>query len=244
VKTVLVVDDERNIVELVRLYLEKEGFNVVAASDGEQALVQYERTGPDLVVLDLMLPKMDGFEVCRELRRRGDVPILMLTARSEDVDAIVGLELGADDYVTKPFNPRALVARVKAILRRTDATARGGRPIQVGELRIDPRRREASVGDRQLDLRAREFDLLAALARDPGVVLSRDALLEDVWGTDFPGETRTVDVHVAEVRKKLGGDGPQVETVRGIGYRLVPPPRDAASARAAAPAAAPDDTAD
>ncbi len=227
-KTILVVDDERNIVELVRLYLEKEGFNVVTASDGEQALTQYERCDPDLVVLDLMLPKMDGFEVCRELRRRGDVPILMLTARSEDVDAIVGLELGADDYVTKPFNPRALVARVKAILRRTDATAKGGRPIQVGELRIDPRRREAAIGGRRLDLRAREFDLLAALARDPGVVLTRDALLEDVWGTDFPGETRTVDVHVAEVRKKLGDDGPQVETVRGIGYRLVPPPRGAA----------------
>ena len=224
-KSVLVVDDERNIVELVRLYLEKEGFAVVSAADGEQALVQYERTDPDLVILDLMLPKLDGFEVCRELRRRGDVPILMLTARSEDVDAIVGLELGADDYVTKPFNPRALVARVKAILRRTDATARGGRPIQVGDLRIDPRRREAVIGERRLDLRAREFDLLAALARDPGVVLTRDGLLEDVWGTDFPGETRTVDVHVAEVRKKLGDDGPQVETVRGIGYRLVPPPR-------------------
>jgi DNA-binding response OmpR family regulator len=177
------------------------------------------------VILDLMLPKLDGFEVCRELRRRGDVPILMLTARSEDVDAIVGLELGADDYVTKPFNPRALVARVKAILRRTDATTKGGRPIHVGNLRIDPRRREAAIADRPLDLRAREFDLLAALARDPGVVLTRDALLEDVWGTDFPGETRTVDVHVAEVRKKLGDDGPQVETVRGIGYRLVPPPR-------------------
>jgi DNA-binding response OmpR family regulator len=231
-KTVLVVDDERNIVELVRLYLEKEGFNVVAAGDGEGALVQYERSDPDLVVLDLMLPKLDGFEVCRELRRRGDVPILMLTARSEDVDAIVGLELGADDYVTKPFNPRALVARVKAILRRTDATAKGGRPIQVGDLRIDPRRREASVGDRRLDLRAREFDLLVALARDPGVVMSRDALLQDVWGTDFPGETRTVDVHVAEVRKKLGDDGPDVETVRGIGYRLVPPPRGAAVASA------------
>jgi DNA-binding response OmpR family regulator len=229
-KTILVVDDERNIVTLVRLYLEKEGFNVVAASDGEQALVQFERSDPDLVVLDVMLPKLDGFEVCRELRRRGDVPILMLTARSEDIDAIVGLELGADDYVTKPFNPRALVARVKAILRRTDVTAKGGRPIQVGDLRIDPRRREASVGDRRLDLRAREFDLLAALARDPGVVLSRDALLEDVWGTDFPGETRTVDVHVAEVRKKLGDDGPQVETIRGIGYRLVPPPRGTAVA--------------
>ena len=224
-KSVLVVDDERNIVELVRLYLEKEGFNVVSAADGEQALIQYERTDPDLVILDLMLPKLDGFEVCRELRRRGDVPILMLTARSEDIEAIVGLELGADDYVTKPFNPRALVARVKAILRRTDATAKGGRPIQVGDLRIDPRRREAMIGERRLDLRAREFDLLAALARDPGVVLSRDTLLEDVWGTDFPGETRTVDVHVAEVRKKLGDDGPQIETLRGIGYRLVPPPR-------------------
>jgi DNA-binding response OmpR family regulator len=235
-KNILVVDDERNIVELVRLYLEKEGFSVTSAADGEQALIQYERTSPDLVVLDLMLPRLDGFEVCRELRRRGDVPILMLTARSEDVDAIVGLELGADDYVTKPFNPRALVARVKAILRRTDATAKGGRPISVGNLRIDPRRREAYVDERRLDLRAREFDLLAALARDPGVVLSRDSLLEDVWGTDFPGETRTVDVHVAEVRKKLGDDGPQVETVRGIGYRLVPPPRSGA-APTGAPAA-------
>jgi two-component system alkaline phosphatase synthesis response regulator PhoP len=230
VKTILVVDDESNIVALLRLYLETEGFSVVSAGDGIQALQMYERHGPDLVVLDLMLPKMDGFEVCRELRRRGDTPILMLTARSEDVDAIVGLELGADDYVTKPFNPRALVARVKAILRRTDVTTKGGRPIHVGNLRIDPRRREASVGDRPLDLRAREFDLLVALARDPGVVLTRDALLEDVWGTDFPGETRTVDVHVAEVRKKLGHDGPAIETIRGIGYRLVPPPRSTAAA--------------
>jgi DNA-binding response OmpR family regulator len=224
-KTILVVDDERNIVDLLRLYLEKEGFGVVAAHDGEEALVLHQRHQPDLVVLDLMLPKLDGFEVCREIRRRGDTPILMLTARTDDVDAIVGLELGADDYVTKPFNPRALVARVKAILRRTQVTARGGRPIEVGALRIDPRRREASVADRPLELRAREFDLLAALARDPGVVLSRDALLEDVWGTDFPGETRTVDVHVAEVRKKLGEDAPQIETVRGVGYRLVPPSR-------------------
>jgi len=229
-KTILVVDDEANILELVKLYLETDGFAVVAAGDGVKALEMYERHAPDLVVLDLMLPRMDGFEVCRELRRRGDTPILMLTARSEDVDAIVGLELGADDYVTKPFNPRALVARVKAILRRTEATSRGGRPIHVGNLRIDPRRREATIGDRTLELRAREFDLLAALARDPGVVLTRDALLEDVWGTDFPGETRTVDVHVAEVRKKLGDDGPAIETVRGIGYRIVPPPRGTAIA--------------
>ena len=224
-KTILVVDDERNIVDLVRLYLEKEGFAVAAAFDGEEALILHARHDPDLVILDLMLPKIGGFDVCREIRRRGDTPVLMLTARSDDVDAIVGLELGADDYVTKPFNPRALVARVKAILRRTEATRRGGRPLEVGALRIDPRRREATVGVRRLELRAREFDLLAALARDPGVVLTRNGLLEGVWGTDFPGETRTVDVHVAEVRKKLGPDGPPIETVRGHGYRLIPPGR-------------------
>jgi len=224
-KTILVVDDERNIVELLRLYLEKEGWTVIAAGDGEEALALHARHDPDLVILDLMLPKLDGFEVCRELRRRGDVPIVMLTARDDVVDSIVGLELGADDYIAKPFNPRALVARVKAIFRRTEATGRGGRPIEVGSLRIDPRRREATVGPRRLELRAREFDLLAALARDAGFVLTRDALLEDVWGTDFPGETRTVDVHVAEVRKKLGEDGPPIETVRGVGYRLVTPGR-------------------
>jgi two-component system, OmpR family, alkaline phosphatase synthesis response regulator PhoP len=224
-KTVLVVEDERHIVELVRLYLEKEGYGVIPASDGEEALALHDRHDPDFVILDLMLPRIDGFEVCREIRRRGDTPILMLTARTDDIDAIVGLELGADDYVTKPFNPRALVARVKAILRRTEVTARGGRPIEVGTLRVDPRRREAWIADRRLELRAREFDLLAALARDPGVVLTRDGLLEGVWGTDFPGETRTVDVHVAELRKKLGEDGPTIETVRGMGYRLVPPQR-------------------
>jgi DNA-binding response OmpR family regulator len=225
-KTVLVVDDERNIVDLVRLYLEKEGLAVVAAADGEQGLALHARHDPDLVILDLMLPRVDGYEVCREIRRRGETPILMLTARSDDIDAIIGLELGADDYVTKPFNPRVLVARARAILRRTDATARGVRPIEVGSLRIDGRRREATVGIRRLELRNREFDLLAALARDPGVVHTRDMLLEDVWGTDFPGETRTVDVHVAEVRKKLGDDGPAIETVRGVGYRLVPPARE------------------
>jgi DNA-binding response OmpR family regulator len=226
VKTILVVDDERHIVDLLRLYLEKEGYGVIAAGDGDEALVLHARHDPDLVILDVMLPKRDGFEVCREIRRRGETPVLMLTARTDDVDSIVGLELGADDYVTKPFNPRALVARVKAILRRTDATRRGDRPWEVGALRVDARRREAEVDGRHLDLRPREFDLLAALARDPGVVLTRDALLEDVWGTDFPGETRTVDVHIAEVRKQLAPDGPPIETIRGYGYRLVPPPRD------------------
>ena len=220
-KTILVVDDAPNIVELVRLYLEGAGYATVVATDGPSAVELHRKHRPDLVILDLMLPGMDGFEVCRAIRRDADTPVLMLTARTDDVDAIVGLELGADDYVTKPFNPRALVARVKAILRRTDGTVRLGRPIEVGTLRLDPRRREASVGERAIELRDREFDLLAALARDPGVVLSREALLEDVWGTDFPGETRTVDVHVSELRKKLGPDGPTIESVRGVGYRLI-----------------------
>jgi DNA-binding response OmpR family regulator len=220
-KTILVVDDAPNIVELLRLYLEGAGYATVVATDGPAAVELHRKHRPDLVILDLMLPGMDGFEVCRAIRREADTPVLMLTARTDDVDAIVGLELGADDYVTKPFNPRALVARVKAILRRTDGTVRLGRPIEVGSLRIEPRRREVFVGERGVELRAREFDLLAALARDPGVVLSRESLLEDVWGTDFAGETRTVDVHVSELRKKLGPEGPTIESVRGIGYRLI-----------------------
>jgi len=220
-KTILVVDDAPNIVELLRLYLEGAGYTTVVATDGPSAVDLHRKHRPDLVILDVMLPGMDGFEVCRAIRREADTPILMLTARTDDVDAIVGLELGADDYVTKPFNPRALVARVKAILRRTDGTVRLGRPIEVGTLRMEPRRREVAVGNRPVELRAREFDLLAALARDPGVVLSRHALLEDVWGTDFAGETRTIDVHVSELRKKLGPDGPSIVSVRGIGYRLI-----------------------
>jgi two-component system, OmpR family, alkaline phosphatase synthesis response regulator PhoP len=222
VRTILVVDDERNIVELVRLYLEKDGFAVLSAADGEEALAIHARSDPDLVILDLMLPRIDGLEVCREIRRRGTTPILMLTARSDDIDTVVGLEVGADDYVTKPFNPRTLVARVKAILRRSSGNVASIRPIEVGALRIEPRRREATIHGRRLVLRPREFDLLAALARDPEAVLTRDALLETVWGTDFPGETRTVDVHIAELRKQLGDDGPSIETIRGYGYRLLP----------------------
>lgn len=223
------VDDERNIIELGRLYLEQAGHAVVEARDGHAALDVHARVDPDLVILDLMLPGLDGMEVTRELRRRGETPILMLTARGEDIDRIVGLEVGADDYLTKPFNPREMVARVRAILRRSDPALRAARPVDVGSLRVDPRRREAYVGDRRLALRPREFDLLAALARDPGVVWSRDDLLESVWGTDFPGETRTVDVHVSELRRKLADDGPSIETVKGVGYRLVPPPRERVS---------------
>jgi len=225
-RTILVVDDERNIIELVRLYLEQAGFTVAEARDGKQGLEQHARLDPDLVVLDLMMPELDGMEVTREIRRRGETPILMLTARGEDIDRIIGLELGSDDYLPKPFNPRELVARVKAILRRTDPTVRGSRPMEVGDLKVDPRRHEATLAGRRLDLRPREFDLLAALARDPGVVWTRDDLLEGVWGTDFPGETRTVDVHVSALRARLGPDGPAIEAVKGVGYRLVPPARD------------------
>ncbi len=219
-KTILVVDDEPNIVDLLRLYLEREGFRVLAASDGASALAITEAEAPDLVVLDLMLPGIDGLEVCRRIRRTSDVPIVMLTARGDDLDIVVGLEVGADDYVAKPFHPRTLLARVRAVLRRSDGSSRGPRAYACGALTVDPRRREAIVSGRLLELRPREFDLLAALARQPGVVLTRDGLLEDVWGTDFPGETRTVDVHVAELRRKLGPDGPAIETVRGVGYRL------------------------
>jgi DNA-binding response OmpR family regulator len=237
-KTVLVVDDAPNIVELLRLYLEQAGYATIAAADGPTAIELHHRHRPDLVVLDVMLPGLDGFEVCRAIRREADTPIIMLTARSDDVDAIVGLELGADDYVTKPFNPRALIARVKAILRRADGSVRASRPLEVGDLRIEPRRREVTLAGRSVELRAREFDLLAAFAREPGAVLSRDALLEDVWGTDFPGETRTVDVHVSELRKKLGPGGPAIESVRGVGYRFVAPPEAARPGSGEGPAPA------
>jgi two-component system, OmpR family, alkaline phosphatase synthesis response regulator PhoP len=229
VSRILVVEDNPDIAELVTHYLQRAGHTTDHLASGGSVLKHVRTTMPDLVVLDLMLPEIDGLQVCQALRHdrtTAAIPIIMLTARGEEDDRVHGLELGADDYVAKPFNPRALVARIKAIFRRTEATGRGGRPIEVGSLRIDPRRREATVGPRRLELRAREFDLLAALARDAGIVLTRDALLEGVWGTDFPGETRTVDVHVAEVRKKLGDDGPAIETIRGLGYRLVPPARE------------------
>jgi DNA-binding response OmpR family regulator len=221
---ILLVDDEPNIVELARLYLEREGYRIAAAGDGRAALAQAERDQPALMVLDLMLPGMDGYEVCRQVRARSDLPILMLTARDEDIDKIVGLELGADDYLTKPFNPRELVARVKAILRRSQP-ARGGRAagaaVHAGDVTIDPARREVTVGGRAATLRAKEFDLLLALAEHRGLVLSREQLLSLVWGFDFLGQTRTIDVHVAHLRKILAGSRASIETVTGVGYKLV-----------------------
>lgn len=220
---VLLVDDEPPILQLARMYLERENFRVQEAKDGEAALEAVNRLHPALVVLDVMLPKLDGFEVCKRLRAaNNDVAILMLTARDEDVDKIIGLELGADDYLTKPFNPRELVARVKAILRRSDSkTETRGKPIHLGDLTIDPARREIRLASRTLDLRAQEFDLLLTLAEHRGLVLSREQLLQKAWGFDFYGQTRTVDVHIAHLRKKLEGGTVKIETVTGVGYKLV-----------------------
>ena len=223
---VLLVDDEPSILELARLYLEREQFRVTTAEDGESALQAIARLHPNLVVLDVMLPKLDGFEVCRRVRAADNqVGIIMLTARDEDIDKILGLELGADDYLTKPFNPRELTARVKAILRRSERADRTAEKSQneillVGDLRIDPARREAYVGERRLDLRTQEFEVLLTLAGQPGRVFSRQQLLQQAWGFDFYGETRTVDVHIAHLRKKLAGCRTTIETVTGIGYKL------------------------
>jgi len=220
-ETILLVDDEHNIVDLARMYLEQEGFKVEAAYDGQVALDKVKSLQPALVVLDLMLPVVDGWEVCRRVRSTSDVPIIMLTARDDDVDKIVGLELGADDYVTKPFNPRELVARVKAILRRAGHEPSGEKPITLGNLIVDPARREVTAAGRPVELRTKEFDLLLVLAENRGLVLSRDKLLELAWGYDFAGQTRTVDVHVAHLRDKLAGSNVEIETVWGVGYKLV-----------------------
>lgn len=217
---ILVVDDEPNIIELAKLYLEREGYEVEGAANGHDALSRQRAGNPDLIVLDLMLPDIDGYEVCRQIRTKSDVPILMLTARKEDIDKIVGLELGADDYLTKPFNPRELVARVRAILRRYQTGLKPSDTMEVGRLRIDLPRHEVKIGDRPIKLRTKEFALLSTFAQNPGIVLSREKLLEMVWGFDYYGESRTVDVHVNHLREKIAGSGAQIETVRGTGYKM------------------------
>lgn len=219
--TILVVDDEANIIALAKMYLEKEGYNVQSAADGAEALRKIDELDPALVVLDLMLPEIDGWEVCRRVRADSELPIIMLTARDDDVDKIVGLELGADDYVTKPFNPRELVARVKTILRRAQRATRHEAPVHVGDVTVDPARHEVTIGGRQVELRPKEFDLLLTLAEHRGLVLSREQLLNLVWGYDFYGQTRTVDVHIANLRKRLIGSSIEIETVLGVGYKLV-----------------------
>jgi DNA-binding response OmpR family regulator len=221
---ILLVDDEPHIIELARLYLEREGFRIITAGDGKAALDAVASEKPALMVLDLMMPEMDGLEVCRTLRAEKDpVAILMLTARDEDIDKILGLELGADDYLTKPFNPRELVARVKAILRRSTESpdSHQEESVQIGDLLIDPLRREVWVNEQQIEIRTQEFDLLYALAQHPGIVLSRDQLLNLAWGYDYYGNTRTVDVHIGHLRKKLSDSTVKIETVTKVGYKLV-----------------------
>ena len=220
---ILLVDDEPSIIQLARMYFEREGFRVLEAADGEAALDVVSKQHPALIVLDVMLPKLDGFEVCRKLRASGDsTPVIMLTARDEDIDKILGLELGADDYLTKPFNPRELVARTKAILRRSDNKKQADTdPVHRGDLTILPAAREVRLMERTLDLRAQEFDLLLTLAEQPGRVFSREQLLQLAWGFDFYGQTRTVDVHIAHLRKKIEGSTVKIETVTGVGYKLV-----------------------
>jgi two-component system, OmpR family, alkaline phosphatase synthesis response regulator PhoP len=218
--TVLVVDDEKNIVELARIYLRNEGFTIEAAYDGLEALEKARALKPALIVLDLMLPGLDGMEVCRTLRKESDVPIVMLTARGDDMDKIIGLEIGADDYLTKPFNPRELVARIKAVLRRSETGKRPNRMIDVGDLRIDVLGREASIAGQPVQLRTKEFDLLMALATNVGIAMARDRLLNQVWGEDFFGDQRTLDVHVAWLRDKISASSAKIVTVWGFGYKL------------------------
>ena len=227
-QTVLVVEDETSIASFVALYLKNAGYRIQTAGTGREALERAAAEKPSLIVLDLMLPDLDGLEVCRRIRQTSDVPILMLTARDEDVDKIIGLEVGADDYLTKPFNPRELVARVKSVLRRSVPERREAQTKQIkhGDLEIDVGRREVLVSGTEVQLAPKEFDLLWELLDHRGLVLTRDQLLERVWGYTFAGDTRTVDVHVRQLRRKLGEASPIV-TVWGVGYKVASP-RDTA----------------
>ena len=218
---ILIVEDERNIASFVSMYLKNARYQVEIARDGGEALMKAENTKPDLVVLDLMLPDIDGLEVCRQIRSTSDVPILMLTARDEEPDRVAGLELGADDYLTKPFSPRELVARMKAVLRRTDGRSAED-VLTLADVELNRNAREVAVDGQPVELTTKEFDLLATLLENPGIVVSRDQLLDRVWGMTYPGGTRTVDVHVAQLRRKLGR--PElIRTVRGAGYKTVRP---------------------
>ena len=220
---ILLVDDEKNITDLASIYLKREGYSTHSVQNGLLALEAVEKLSPSLMVLDLMLPGLDGLEVCRKVRAENNkLPIIMLTARDEDIDKILGLELGADDYLTKPFNPRELVARVKAVLRRSET----GSPaenniITIADLKIDPGKREVTCQGQFINLRTQEFEVLLVFAQNKGLALSRDRLLSLAWGYDYFGNTRTVDVHVAQLRRKLKNSSVKINTITGIGYKLV-----------------------
>jgi DNA-binding response OmpR family regulator len=219
--TIVVIEDDPNIADLIDMYLRRDGHRVIQAADGDNGLQAIERERPRLVILDVGLPgDLDGFEVCRRLRASSDTPVMMLTARGEEIDRVLGLELGADDYLTKPFSPREMAARVKAILRRADGPAKARPPIlKAGEVEVDTARREARLDGRAVPLATREFDLLQYFADNRGLALSRHQLLDGVWGPGWYGDERTVDVHVGQLRKKLGPALP-LSTVWGVGYRL------------------------
>jgi DNA-binding response OmpR family regulator len=222
---VLVIEDDVNLLETIKYNLRKEGYNVITANDGEQALEVARKEKPDLLILDIMLPKLNGFEVCRILRKEMTVPILMLTAKVDETDKIVGLEIGADDYMTKPFSMRELLARIRAMLRRMKLSSKSeeAASIKIGNLEIDIARHKASLSGNVLELSPKEFDLLAFLAKNKGLVFSREQLLEKVWGYDFAGDTRTVDVHIRWLRQKIESNPTHPRhliTIRGTGYKL------------------------
>ncbi len=221
---ILLVEDEKTLAKALKFSLEKEGFKVEVAYDGEEGLKALELETPDLIILDLMLPKIDGYEFCRRLRRSSDIPIIMLTARNEDIDKILGLELGADDYLTKPFNTRELLARIKAILRRAGQADQGTKKtIRMGNLQVDLIRHRVTLGDREIPLTSREYALISFLASNPGRVYSREQLLEQVWGYDFCGDARTVDVHIRHLREKIEEEPAEpryILTVWGAGYKF------------------------
>ncbi|KZE80875.1 two-component system response regulator [Paenibacillus elgii] len=220
---VLVADDDPNVREIIRLYFEKQHISMIEAQDGEEALELVEKEAPDIVILDVMMPKMDGFEACRQILKRFDIPVIMLTAKREEFDRVLGLELGADDYVTKPFSPRELVARIKAIFRRMQRRKLPDEPVAITleGLSINTERREVLAGEERIVLRPKEFDLLTHLARSPGTVYTREQLLEQVWGYEFIGDIRTVDVHVKKLREKLlPYRNDCIHTVWGVGYKF------------------------
>jgi DNA-binding response OmpR family regulator len=229
---ILVVDDDPNIVDIVRLYLQKDGYPVLTALDGQRALDAVRQRHPDLMILDLMLPGVDGFDICRIVRGEGyRMPIIVITARTAEDDRLLGLDLGADDYITKPFSPRELMARVRAVLRRAhDAQEKGQPDVQVGDLMVDTLRHEVRVGGKAVPVTPREFELLQTMARQPGRVFTRGDLLNEVFGYDYEGLERTVDAHIMNLRKKIEPDPARptyIQTVHGVGYRVAEPPRAA-----------------
>ena len=229
---VLIVEDEESFLEALRIGLGREGFAIDVARDGREALDRFEAAEPDIVLLDVMLPRISGVDVCREIRTKSDVPIIMVTARSEEIDAVVGLEVGADDYVTKPYRFRELVARMRSVLRRSVAEVGGsdaepheprGGPIAVGDVRVDPDRHEVRIRDERVEMPLKEFDLLVALASNAGRVLTRDQLIDEVWGLDYVGDTKTLDVHIKRLRNKVERDPSNptaIVTIRGLGYKF------------------------